>query len=70
MELAAAIKKAEKVTKSKMVKKGNSFTFKYKNHSVEFINTNYGVACFYTIKHEGGVFHNNLTQALKYVASC
>ncbi len=84
MKLTSAIKKAEKATGSKAKTAGQFYYFKYGNYTLSFaINGRYredvGIICIKTVHGEDesdsmtdyfdGIFHDNLTKALKFIGA-
>ena len=86
MKLIKTIKKAEKLSGAKAIQNGLFFNVIYKNHIISFagngrIEENPESTNFYTKKigtkaddsmtdYFGGTFHNNLTQAFKFIDVC
>jgi hypothetical protein len=84
MTLKNAIKKAEKIT-GEVSKTTNPYIYNYKGYTVEFHKNGRGTieetdaVCFYTKQHGthdelmtdyfAGTFHDNLTQAFKFIDS-
>jgi hypothetical protein len=81
MTITNAIRKAEKITGSKSTQKGHFYCFQYKGYEVSFAkNGGQEYATNYYTRKNGfnddlmtdyfaGTFHDNLTQAFKFVDS-
>lgn len=85
MTLENTIKKAEKLSGSKVTAKGQNFLVIYKGYRVEFsangrMEPGCDACCFYTSKsvrtaedsmtdYWSGTFHDNITQAFKFIDS-
>lgn len=79
MTLTNAIKKAEKTSKQTATKNGQFYTVDYRGYTVQFAQNGREDAAtnFYTRKHGvnddlatdyfAGTFHDNITQAFKFV---